>query len=474
MTRDSSATIPASSPAGHPAGLAAAVLAGIGLLACGAVGATAPALACYAIGIIALALATAWRANEQDLLDPAVAFCAIFLLLNAPGPIIHAARGHRQIALAAITLWSLISFVVGAEAARVIAGHTRFAHLRSAFQGTPAAPQRESRAWFTAAALAAAAGVMLGAAFFIRAGGSPVLGGDVETRRLAAAAGSGYLRQGMLALLPTAALALGLAGMLTRSRRAILSAAALSVTAVALIVATGYLHPAVQFAVAWIVLAPAVTTRAIGMKRVAAALLILFVIGCAWTWARQATWPPRVGASLTSVATSVVTQTYVSTDHLARIVAAFPQRIGFLWGRGYLMDLATLRPGADVSFSHWLAARLHLARPEWADMSIMGEFYANFGWGGTAAGMLALGAAARAIYIMFLRRRKTLPRLLLLLIVSFTIGRASRGGIGANVVGYFVPNVIALALIVGLAAVISRAARERPSLRASGRVTPGR
>jgi hypothetical protein len=438
------------------AGLAVTVMCGIGLLAFNALGAGTAALGCYALGIMALTVATAWGANEQDLLDPAFAFFAIFLLLNAPGPLIHAARGHRAIAAAAVSLWSLIAFVMGAEMVRLIAGDKRFARLREAFQSKPATVPREPRAWLAAAALAATAGAVLGAAFFIRAGGSPMAGGEVETRRLAAAAGSGYLRQGMLALLPTAALALGLAGLLSGSRRAVLGAAALSLLAVMLIVASGYLHPAVQLAVAWIALAPAVTARSIGMKRVAAALLLLFVIGCAWTWARQAAWPPRLGESLTSIAASIAAQSQVSTEHLARIVAAFPQRIGFLGGRGYLMDLGTLLPGPQVSFSHWLAARLHLARPEWADMSIMGEFYANFGWGGIAAGMLALGAAARALYIAFLRRNKTLPRLLLLLIVSFTIGRASRGGIGANVVGYFVPNVIALTLIVGLAAVISR------------------
>lgn len=84
---------------------------------------------------------------------------------------------------------------------------------------------------------------------------------------------------------------------------------------------------------------------------------------------------------------------YVNDSNLQRVVDFFPAHSPFLFGRGYLIDLAVLFPGPQPNFSMWLKDAMGLQFAGGGiTIGITGESYAN--WGLIAALVICLGAGA--------------------------------------------------------------------------------
>ncbi len=84
---------------------------------------------------------------------------------------------------------------------------------------------------------------------------------------------------------------------------------------------------------------------------------------------------------------------YVNDSNLQQVVDFFPAHSPFLFGRGYLIDLAVLVPGAQPNFSMWLKDAMGLQFAGGGiTIGITGESYAN--WGPIAAVVICLGTGA--------------------------------------------------------------------------------
>lgn len=106
------------------------------------------------------------------------------------------------------------------------------------------------------------------------------------------------------------------------------------------------------------------------------------------------------------------------------VMAYFPNIHPFMLGQSYLISASTMMPGPQLHFGFWLVENLGLVLSSSGpvDPTILGEFYANFGWIGIMVGMFMLGAGLRTLY-RFLKIGPSLSiaRLVLMVLLSTSI-----------------------------------------------------
>jgi oligosaccharide repeat unit polymerase len=89
---------------------------------------------------------------------------------------------------------------------------------------------------------------------------------------------------------------------------------------------------------------------------------------------------------------------FVNIQNFDLIANSFPDRMDFLYGKSFLMDMAVLAPGYQANFGTWLKDQLGLDFTGGSvTVTYLGELFANFGAAGALAGAFLLGVAMDAI-----------------------------------------------------------------------------
>lgn len=127
------------------------------------------------------------------------------------------------------------------------------------------------------------------------------------------------------------------------------------------------------------------------------------------------------------------------------VMAYFPNIHPFMLGQSYLISASTIMPGPQLHFGFWLVEKLGLVLSSSGpiDPTILGEFYANFGWIGIIVGMFMLGAGLRILY-RFLKIGPSLSiaRLILMVLLSTSIMDVVGSGLVLVLLFGILPTVV--------------------------------
>jgi hypothetical protein len=225
-------------------------------------------------------------------------------------------------------------------------------------------------------------GYLLVAAFIYIVGGVPVLSPDGEQARVDARAGLGYV---------------------------VIAAIWLITFSTTAMVAHAYRSRGSHHHLIWLpVLISAIALAGLGNR----APVLVLLIACGWVaYTAKGTVPPWrflvAGGAMALLALVLFGilrggdapsvdllgrlqwQFYVNGSNLERLTQLIPDRVGYLWGESYLIDLAVLLPGSQPNFGTWLKETIGMQFPGGGiTIGLLGELYAN--WGPIVAGTGAL------------------------------------------------------------------------------------
>ncbi|MGI8928663.1 MAG: hypothetical protein ACR2H0_04260, partial [Candidatus Limnocylindrales bacterium] len=227
-------------------------------------------------------------------------------------------------------------------------------------------------------------GYTLVAGFFFAVGGIPVLSADGEQARVDARAGLGYVVIGSIWVISFATSALVARAYGTGGPRRHLVWVAVLLSAVA-IAGLGNRAPVLVLLIAcgWVAYTArgSVPSWRVLMAAGAIALVALAVSGMLRSG----------GAPSVDLVGRFQWQFYVNGSNLERLTQLIPDRVPYLFGGSYLIDLAVLLPGSQPNFGTWLKDTIGMQFPGGGiTIGLLGELYAN--WGPIVAGAGALVA----------------------------------------------------------------------------------
>ena len=141
--------------------------------------------------------------------------------------------------------------------------------------------------------------------------------------------------------------------------------------------------------------------------------------------------------SVDGVLLQVLWRPFVNFQNFQLIYDAFPQKIPYQYGNGYLIDLAVLMPGYQPNYSTWLKDALGLTfTGGGVNQTYLGEFYSNFSLLPALCISFFLGAAFQLCYIA-LRSAAAGPHIML--IVAFSLKGMVSSGLVSPLMYYLLP-----------------------------------
>jgi oligosaccharide repeat unit polymerase len=121
-----------------------------------------------------------------------------------------------------------------------------------------------------------------------------------------------------------------------------------------------------------------------------------------------------------------------SIIQLEYVLDTFPRRNLFP-GESYLIDLKALLPGADIGFNGIIYRFMGYGEHGGtATITILGEFYANFGHAGIIIGMFFLGGLLQHMHLGLIRGSKKITEIFGYVFVSIYLAKSNIAGIGEN------------------------------------------
>jgi oligosaccharide repeat unit polymerase len=320
------------------------------------------------------------RRDLRQIDDPfvaAVLFLVAFWVVGSGFGPLHSASIQASGSTIALILLSAAAFVAGGLASMgrpiPIESHQMSAHSHAI-----------SRPILVLLMALFCAGLATAFVLFAVMGGPAVLGTNVEDARIEARRGLGFLVIATISLVTLPALVFVAEAARRRSGR--LPAALGLTVGVVVLGLLGQRYPVVVLILgaAWLVLT---THNRLPSRRSIIVLGILVVAGLVVGGIL------RAGEAIsTDLFTARLTWLgYVNTANIETLVQLIPDRIGYLFGRGYLIDLAVLVPGPQPNFGEWLKTEAGLDFPGGGiTIGLIGESYAN--WGPVVAIAAMLGA----------------------------------------------------------------------------------
>lgn len=297
------------------------------------------------------------------------------------------------------------------------------------------------------------AGLALLCIYFLLTGGVPALAPGAEDARVGALRGRGYL------VIPAIALAMfGATALLAESARVggrtrPLAIALVGVAAAA-ILGVGSRGPALVLILSatWVSI---FSRRLPGLRYLAASgVVLLILVGLLGQF--------RIGGSVRGEAIfqRMAWTTYVNTTNLTVLTDLVPNRMSFVVGGGYVLDLAVLLPGHQPNLGAVLkdAAGLQFAGGG-ITIGLFGESYLNFG-------ILGVAVICGAVGYVFSQVRARLPMRdsldhALSILLPLTLMGIMNSGITSPLLYQTVPICGAYAA----ARLIARSSRRRPPIR---------
>lgn len=143
----------------------------------------------------------------------------------------------------------------------------------------------------------------------------------------------------------------------------------------------------------------------------------------------------------------LVNRAFTSVVHLGYILDTFP-RIDMFPGETYLIDLLALKPGPDIGFNGMIYEEMGYWGDGTATITIIGEFYANFGYVGIIVGMFLIGSLLRILHVWLICSNKKITDLFIYVIASIYLSKTVIAGIGENLFPALLVHIPLLAVIL--------------------------
>lgn len=278
--------------------------------------------------------------------------------------------------------------------------------------------------------------------------GFPLLSSEVEMVRLASIRGTDYHIHFVDKVLPFVSLILiGKAHF--NKRYGLLAVISAVLTFVALI-GTGFRGTVIHFIIMVIFLRQFLSRSTFSIFRVARLSLALSFVIVILSYLRYGGGSFGSWDTLSSVLNLLYYRIILQNlDNLNFILGLFPKQMGFLFGYGYIMDLMTITPGPDVSFSSLITMKMNPLAAESVTMTptILGELYGNFSMLGVAIGMFMTGYIIQFYYIRFMRSRRSLANVVLYSYVFTFFSKVVMQGWGNTIIINIMPIVVIVIIL---------------------------
>ncbi|MBE7532512.1 MAG: oligosaccharide repeat unit polymerase [Chloroflexi bacterium] len=286
--------------------------------------------------------------------------------------------------------------------------------------------------------------------YYALVGTIPFLAENAESLRVGAVGGLGYLLIAGFAFLNVSTTFL--VGMNAKRRKAhfLLVAGGLLITTSLLLVGVGYRMPAVRvmlsgFIVYHFIRYAHIPKRSLGIL-ILTLIILLGVAGFYRLYGQFLQTPADIEFTLRRTIWSIFVRYLYVLDLVVRF---FPEDHAYLYGSSYLISAQVLLPGTQQHFGYWLVEKmgLILSSPGPVDPTIVGEFYANFGWVGIVLGMSLLGFVLRASYRRLINSQTiTIARLIFISLISTSIIGIAASGVVLVLMFDLLPIIIVFAL----------------------------
>jgi len=137
---------------------------------------------------------------------------------------------------------------------------------------------------------------------------------------------------------------------------------------------------------------------------------------------------------------------FVNTYTFELVQNNFPEKVNFLYGYGYIIDILTILPGYQPNLGTWVKEQLNMSFEGGSvTFSYLGDAYINFGYIGVLFIPIIFGFFLNSIYLVLLKRRTvTLQRLIYISLISMGFA----GSVNVGFMGPFIYNIIPIVLIV--------------------------
>lgn len=260
----------------------------------------------------------------------------------------------------------------------------------------------------------------------------PLLSEDAESVRITAKAGRGYLVIVGFALLYVSTIVL--IGAYTKKCRTCLYIMIFVVLSIAFLLSgIGYRSLSIRILLSGLIVYSFVKNSKMSVKILLSIAIItvslLIMFGSYRRFGHLINSPDQASFML-YISVYTVFVRYLTVLNL--ILDYFPGAHPFMLGQSYLISANVIMPGAQEHFGFWLVEqlRLVLSTPGAVDPTIVGEFYANFGWVGIAIGMLILGAGLQSLnYYFKIKSPLSINKLILMTILSTSLMNTSTSGL---------------------------------------------
>lgn len=218
----------------------------------------------------------------------------------------------------------------------------------------------------------------------------------------------------------------------------------------------GFRGPALQLLLIWYIIFSYLTYGKIKRFHLVIIAIILMCILAMSGWLRTS---GEFGIDLEGIILISEWRIFVQFSNLQIIYDWINNQNGFLLGKSYWIDLATLFPGYQPSFSVWLKERIGMDFAGGYTTTLVGEMYANFGMVGVVIISFLMGTIMSLVYNILIEDnfKISLKNFGLLLLLSVGFSSMVTSGIFSAVTAVVVP-------FCGLYVVIVKLLIERKSI----------
>jgi oligosaccharide repeat unit polymerase len=402
-------------------------------------------LTAFTLGLYAVLLLIFHRIyNLLNWIDPTVLFVVSYVTFIGVGiPF----TGYYNVVLAPSVLLAILvgltTFSAGAISFDALAFRPGRIRIRRS-TSIVSVPRRGEIAWAWAFFVV---GTLILLYYYYRVGTVPLLAEDAENVRVTVKAGLGYLPIGGFAFLNVSTLTL-VAASAYRNHYYFLFVTILAlITAFVLLLGTGYRMPSLEVLLGGFIVYS--FTKNLSLSRLELIVLIVVVVVSLSIigFYRLSGEFVQSLEQIEFMFKRTVWSIFMRYLYVFSIVMFFfPNMHPFMSGQSYLISAYTILPGAQSHFGFWLRDHLGLAltSPGPVDPTILGEFYANFGWAGIVVGMCVLGFGLRALYHFIMKKQPlSIGRLVLITLLS----TSSISVVGSGIVLPLLFEVLPLAMV---------------------------
>jgi oligosaccharide repeat unit polymerase len=145
---------------------------------------------------------------------------------------------------------------------------------------------------------------------------------------------------------------------------------------------------------------------------------------------------------------SLVKRITLANQPNIEFIARYADHRGYFWGRTYLMDLATIKPGEDIGFRRLMTIERSSIDPGTGlTPTILGESYANFGPAGTLIVMFIFGVFLEWFAIHGLKKKHEVMYMCAYAFMGVFLSKVATQGFSIILISAIFPIYVAYLLL---------------------------